>query len=239
MSTNYPGSLDSASTTLPYPTSNDDRNSPSLASISDNEHDAIIATETYLGTNSTQTAPVSGTFLTSASNGTSIWANTVPAGTVVGTTDTQTLTNKTLTSPTLNTPTINNPTLNTDTVIGYTTADSGTLYGISITSSKISSALSLTSTLSVTGNTTLSGTLGVTNQTTLQGASAIPSGGLSTVGLLLSSVSGFGIYWGSGAPTLSAAQGSLYLRSDGSSTSTRLYINTSGSTTWTNVTTAA
>jgi hypothetical protein len=47
------------------------------------------------------------------------------------------------------------------------------------------------------------------------------------------------IYSGTGAPTLSAPQGSLYLRTDGSSTSTRLYVNTTGSTTWTAVTTAA
>lgn len=47
------------------------------------------------------------------------------------------------------------------------------------------------------------------------------------------------IYMGSGAPTVSAPQGSIYMRTDGSSTSTRLYINTNGSTTWTNVTTAA
>ena len=43
----------------------------------------------------------------------------------------------------------------------------------------------------------------------------------------------------SSVTTASAPQGSLYLRSDGSSTSTRLYVNTNGSTTWTNVTTAA
>lgn len=46
------------------------------------------------------------------------------------------------------------------------------------------------------------------------------------------------IYAGTGAPSFTATQGSLYLRTDGSSTSTRLYINTTGSTTWTNVTTA-
>ena len=44
---------------------------------------------------------------------------------------------------------------------------------------------------------------------------------------------------GTGAPTFTAPQGSLYIRVDGSSTSTRLYVNTNGSTTWTNVTTAA
>ncbi len=48
-----------------------------------------------------------------------------------------------------------------------------------------------------------------------------------------------GVYSGTGAPAFTAAQGSLYLRLDGSSTSTRAYINTTGSTTWTAVTTAA
>ena len=48
-----------------------------------------------------------------------------------------------------------------------------------------------------------------------------------------------GVYVGAGAPTLSAAQGSLYLNTTGSSISTRAYINTTGSTTWTAITTAA
>lgn len=50
--------------------------------------------------------------------------------------------------------------------------------------------------------------------------------------------SALGLYWGSGAPTISAPQGSLYLRTDGSS-GTRAYINTNGSTGWTGITTAA
>lgn len=52
-------------------------------------------------------------------------------------------------------------------------------------------------------------------------------------------VGGVQILVGSGAPTMSAAKGSLYIRTDGSSTSTRMYVNTNGSTTWTNFTTAA
>lgn len=48
-----------------------------------------------------------------------------------------------------------------------------------------------------------------------------------------------GIFFGSGVPTLSAAQGSLYIRTDGSTTSTRMYINANGATTWTSVITAA
>lgn len=68
---------------------------------------------------------------------------------------------------------------------------------------------------------------------------AIPAGGTAAKGYLFSSTSNFGTFFGSGAPTLAAAKGSQYLRSDGSSTSTRMYINTDGSTTWTNVVTAA
>jgi len=70
-------------------------------------------------------------------------------------------------------------------------------------------------------------------------ATAIPAGGTAGAGFVFSSTANFGMFFGSGAPTLSAAQGSLYLRSDGSSTSTRLYVNTNGSTTWTNLTSAA
>lgn len=72
----------------------------------------------------------------------------------------------------------------------------------------------------------------------LIGGVAIPAGGTAGTGIKLSSTSNFGIFFGSGAPSLAAAQGSLYLRSDGSSTSTRAYINTDGSTGWTAITTA-
>lgn len=68
---------------------------------------------------------------------------------------------------------------------------------------------------------------------------AIPTGGTAGKGLLLSSTSNFGTFFGSGAPTLTAAKGSLYLRSDGSATNNRMYVNTDGGTTWTAVTTAA
>lgn len=74
---------------------------------------------------------------------------------------------------------------------------------------------------------------------TLCAVTATPAGGSTSARLLLGTTAGFGIYYGSGAPTVSAAQGSLYLRSDGSSTSTRMYVNTNGATTWTAVTTAA
>jgi hypothetical protein len=83
------------------------------------------------------------------------------------------------------------------------------------------------------------GTVNVYANVKVNQLSAIPTGGSTTQALNFSSTANFGIFYGSGAPTLSAAQGSLYLRSDGSSTSTRMYVNTNGSTTWTAVTTVA
>jgi hypothetical protein len=83
------------------------------------------------------------------------------------------------------------------------------------------------------GNITSVGGLAILNST------AIPAGGTLNTGLRFSSTASFGVFFGSGAPTLSAAQGSIYLRSDGSGIANRMYINTNGSTTWTNVVTAA
>lgn len=57
---------------------------------------------------------------------------------------------------------------------------------------------------------------------------AIPAGGTAGSGLRLSSTSNFGVFFGSGAPSLSAAQGSIYLRSDGAP-----YYNNNGTTGWT------
>ena len=78
-----------------------------------------------------------------------------------------------------------------------------------------------------------------TGNVKLLSGTAVPAGGTAGAGLLMSSTANLGVFFGSGAPTLTAAQGSLYLRTDGSSTSTRMYVNTSGSTTWTAVTTVA
>jgi hypothetical protein len=91
------------------------------------------------------------------------------------------------------------------------------------------------------GNLTMThsaGALAITGVTTVASATATPAAGSTSARLLFGTTAGFGIYYGSGAPTVSAAQGSIYLRSDGSSTATRLYVNTNGSTGWTNFTSA-
>ena len=94
----------------------------------------------------------------------------------------------------------------------------------------------VTSTNGFIGNVT-GATVAVTGNVTADSGTAPVAGGASS--FLATSTAGLGIYIGSGAPTVSAAQGSLYLRTDGSSTSTRLYVNSSGSTTWVAVTTAS
>lgn len=78
-----------------------------------------------------------------------------------------------------------------------------------------------------------------TGAITALSATAIPAGGTAGAGFNFSSTANFGMFFGSGAPSLSAAKGSLYLRSDGSGTTDRAYINTNGSTTWTALTTVA
>ena len=80
--------------------------------------------------------------------------------------------------------------------------------------------------------------LNTNKQVNVLAATATIAGGATTPALLIGS-SGLGIYFGSGAPTITANQGSIYLNTTGSSTSTRMYVNTTGSTTWTAVTTAA
>ena len=89
------------------------------------------------------------------------------------------------------------------------------------------------------GNVISSGVVSSSGNIRLLAATSVPAGGTAGAGLLMSSTTNLGVFFGSGAPTLSAAQGSLYLRTDGSTTATRMYVNTTGSTTWTAVTTAA
>jgi hypothetical protein len=98
------------------------------------------------------------------------------------------------------------------------------------------STLAATALTATTG--AISSTLSVTGVATLAAGTATPAGGGLAARLLLGTTAGFGIYYGSGAPSVTAAKGSLYLRSDGSSGTNRLYVNTNGATTWSAITTA-
>jgi hypothetical protein len=95
------------------------------------------------------------------------------------------------------------------------------------------------------GNVLTGGQVSATSNITTTGgvvarnATAIPAGGTTGAGYTLSSTANFGVFFGSGVPTLTAAKGSLYLRSDGSTTNDRMYVNTNGTTAWTAVITAS
>lgn len=77
------------------------------------------------------------------------------------------------------------------------------------------------------------------NSYALRPGTAIPAGGTAGFGFTATSATNFGVFFGSGTPSLAAAKGSLYLRSDGSGIADRAYINTDGSTTWAAIATAS
>lgn len=70
--------------------------------------------------------------------------------------------------------------------------------------------------------------------TALSGTAPVAAGSQA---LALNNTASFGVFTGSGVPTVSAAKGSLYLRTDGTGATDRAYINTNGSTTWTAIVT--
>jgi hypothetical protein len=94
---------------------------------------------------------------------------------------------------------------------------------IDATTGAVTTTASFGSSVSTPGNVTAdSGTAPVAG-----GASAF----------LATSTANFGVFVGSGAPTVTAAQGSLYLRTDGTTTNDRIYVR--GSAAWIAITTAS
>ncbi len=85
--------------------------------------------------------------------------------------------------------------------------------------------------LADTGNGAVGGVLTVASLT------ATPAAGSTAARMLFGTTAGFGIYYGSSAPSVTAAKGSLYLRSDGTGANDRMYVATDGSGTWTPVVT--
>lgn len=83
------------------------------------------------------------------------------------------------------------------------------------------------------------GSVSVAGAETILNATGIPAGGTAGSGYKFSSTSNFGIFFGSGAPTLVAAKGSLYLRSDGSGIANRVYVATDSAGAWTNLVSAS
>lgn len=149
----------------------------------------------------------------------------------------------------------------TDTLVGKATTDilthktldtAGTGNVLKINGTQVSAVTGTGSVVLATSPTLTSPTLttpalgvasgmsvAVTGSLSAFSGTAVPAGGTTGSGIKFSSVTNLGVFFGSGVPTLSAAQGSLYCRTDGSTTATRLYVNSNGTTGWVAVTTAS
>jgi hypothetical protein len=100
----------------------------------------VGTTDSQTLTNKVLTAPtISSSVLSGTITGTYTLGGTptFPAS-VVTLTGSQTLTNKVLTSPTISSPTITNASITADAISGFSTANTGTIYGVAITSGAIS-----------------------------------------------------------------------------------------------------
>lgn len=117
---------------------------------------------------------------------------------------------------------LTNLTTTGNTVLGNATSDTTTVNGV----------LTVTSVATVVG-TVCAGGLSVKSATVPASAGAVTAGPAISM-----FASGPSIYVTSDAPTFSAIKGSLCVATDGSSTSTRLFIN-NGTTSWIAITTAS
>jgi len=163
----------------------------------------------------------------------------LPLGTVVG--GTVSASNITATSATALTAGQNgttNPAFAVDTATASSesglkikSASSGDGLAVSTTSSVANEALTIdakgSGTMTLNGTATgVVSTPRVFSAVTATGATA---GGAKAFGMGTGTV---GIFFGSGAPTISAGQGSVYLRTDGADVDERIYSNSDGGTTW-------
>lgn len=128
-----------------------------------------------------------------------------------------------------------NPSLNVD----ASTASAVT--GLNIKSAASGNGLALTLISSGTNESLTLAAKG-TGTITFNPAVVAAAGGKAESGIMFGSIA-VGVFTGTGAPTFSAMNGSIYVNSAATTTTTRIYVNNSGSgtagTTWTNLTTAA
>lgn len=99
----------------------------------------------------------------------------------------------------------------------------------------VNSTTGAVTTTSTIGPATVVDSVAATGNITADSATAPAAGGMAA--FLASSTADFGIFVGSGAPTISAAQGSLYLRTDGTTTNDRIFVR--GASSWIAITTAS
>lgn len=93
------------------------------------------------------------------------------------------------------------------------------------------------------GNVTINGGApngsGTKGTVTINSTTAPVAGGDPSAALLCTSTASLGVYFGTGAPTFSAAKGSLYCKTDAGTSATRLYVSSDAVGTWTAFTAAA
>ena len=86
----------------------------------------------------------------------------------------------------------------------------------------------------VVATTVTAASVSATGNLTADSGTAPAAGGMSAI--QISSTANLGVFVGSGAPTVTAAQGSLYMRTDGTTTNDRIYVR--GASAWIAITTA-
>lgn len=166
MSTLFPGAIDNG-TSLPDPSATNDTNSPSLSSGQTNQNDALIAIETLIGTNSSQTTPAAQYNVLQATGTSSSEWGLLTSNNVSSSTGTGSFVFAT--SPTIDTPTLSSPIIDTPTF-------SGSLG--SITTSTITASGLITANGGITASGSFTAT-GLVTYTDL--VSTIFSGQVSTV----------------------------------------------------------
>lgn len=125
-------------------------------------------------------------------------------------------------------------TLSGNLVTGTTTlseAELGTVDGVTAGTVAASKAVIVDANKDATGFRNVS----QTGSHTTRSATANPATAASAVSALTFGSSGLGLYWGDGSPStaLTAPKGSLYICTNASSGTTRMYVNTDSSTAWT------
>lgn len=120
-------------------------------------------------TNKTLTAPtINSPILGGTITGTYTLAGTPTfPSSVVTLAGSQTLTNKILTSPTINAPTITNASMTADAITGFSSANTGTIYGIPVTNSTLGSTVLAANAVQANQLATNAITLGYAQSTSL------------------------------------------------------------------------
>ena len=108
---------------------------------------------------------------------------------------------------------------------GIVIGDSGVTWPSGLTAGSISN-----------GGLSDAGAANYNGSATVLAATPLVSGGTTGAGYTFFSVTDLGMFAGTGVPSLTAATSALYLRNDAVSSTTRLYINTNGGSTWVGLT---